>query len=143
MIYILSMNCPKCQTIDPIKDGVVKGRQRYFCKPCKYHFTVQHRGKPPEIKRAALELYLEGLGFRSIERFLNVSNVAVMNWVKEYGKKIESLKKAEGSIDVVEMDEMHSYVSGKKTIAGYGWLLIGLGKESSISCWVPAERKRA
>ncbi len=66
-----------------------------------------------------------------------------MNWVKEYGKKIESLKKAEGSIDVVEMDEMHSYVSGKKTIAGYGWLLIGLGKESSISCWVPAERKRA
>jgi hypothetical protein len=43
------------------------------------------------------------------------TNAAIL--VKECGKKIESLKKAEGSMDVVEMDEMHSYVSGKKAIA--------------------------
>lgn len=140
-MYIFGMKCPRCKTQDNVKDGVVKGRQRYFCKTCKYHFTVQHRGKPPEIKRAALELYLEGLGFRSIGRFLKVSNVAVMKWIKEYGERIESIRRGEGKIDIIEMDEMHSYVIGKKTIVGFGWLLIGLGKESSVLCWVPVEEK--
>ena len=32
-----------------------------------------------EIKRQALQLYLEGLGFRAIGRLLGVSNVAVLN----------------------------------------------------------------
>ena len=34
------------------------------------------------IKRQAVELYLEGLGFRSIGRFLNVSHVAAYNWIR-------------------------------------------------------------
>ena len=55
--------CPKCSSEKYVKDGKVKGRQRYRCKSCGYRHTVQHRGKSPEIKRQALEMYLEGLGF--------------------------------------------------------------------------------
>ncbi|MDR2410961.1 MAG: IS1 family transposase, partial [Bacteroidales bacterium] len=31
------MNCPRCGSVNRCKDGIVKGRQRYKCKDCKYH----------------------------------------------------------------------------------------------------------
>lgn len=125
------MNCPKCNSGKHVKDGIVKGKQRYFCKECKFRYTVKHVGKPIELKKAALYLYLEGLGFRSIERFLKVSNVSVMNWIKGFGKEIESLKKTDGTIEIVEMDELHTYISLKKTTFGYGLLLIDLENGTS------------
>ena len=78
--------CPKCNCEMCVKDGKVKGRQRYRCKGCGYRHTVQYRGKSPAIKRQALEMYLEGLGFRSIGRILQCSHVAVYNWIKAFGK---------------------------------------------------------
>ena len=67
------------------KDGIVNEKQRYKCKSCGYRHTVKHLGKSPDIKRQALQLYLEGLGFRSIGRFLNCSHVAVYNWIRAHG----------------------------------------------------------
>lgn len=125
------MNCPKCNSGKYVKDGIVKGKQRYFCKECRYRYTVKYLGKPIELKKAALYLYLEGLGFRSIERFLKVSNVSVMNWIKGFGKEIESLRKTDGTIEIVEMDELHTYIGLKKTTFGYGLLLIDLENGTS------------
>jgi len=48
------------------------------CNGCKYTRSTP-RGISVEIKRQALQLYLEGLGFRAIGRLLGVSNVAVLN----------------------------------------------------------------
>ena len=80
-------------------------------------------------RRLALTLYLEGLGFRSIGRILGFSHVAVYNWIKGFGKQIDSLRQ---EATIVEMDEMHSYVGNKKTIAGSGLLLIDLDTASSM-----------
>ncbi|GMT49997.1 MAG: hypothetical protein IEMM0008_1536 [bacterium] len=101
------MNCPKCQSIHYIKNGLANNRQRYLCKTCKFNYTVPERGKSREIKRIALILYLERLGFRSIERILKVSHVSVMNWVKRYGEELEELK-CDKRLDVIEMDEIHT-----------------------------------
>jgi len=57
--------CPRCSHDNSIKAGIANGRQCYKCKACSYHCTVSHRGASKEQKRQALELYLEGLGFRS------------------------------------------------------------------------------
>jgi transposase len=111
------MNCPKCGSSDCAKDGIVKERQRYKCKSCGYRHTVSHRGFSPAIKRQALQLYLEGLGFRSIGRFLKCSHVAVYNWIKAHGESIEAIRSA-GGVEVVEMDEIHTYMGSKKTFAG-------------------------
>ena len=131
------MNCPKCGSTDCGKDGIVKERQRYRCKSCGYRYTVQYRGISPATKRQALQLYLEGLGFRSIGRFLKCSHVAVYNWIKAHGESIEAIRSAAG-VEVVEMDEMHTYIGSKKTIAGFGLLLIDMGNASSTAKWVPA-----
>ena len=39
------------------------------------------------------------------------------------------------------MDEMHTYVGNKKNIAGFGLLLIELGKSSSTALLVAEEQK--
>ena len=85
------MDCPFCSSVDNTKDGFARGRQRYECKHCQYHYTVTRRSneRPAETRQLALELYLEGLGFRAIGRILKVSNTAVLGWVKKYGKSVE------------------------------------------------------
>jgi hypothetical protein len=85
------------------------------------------------MKKQALHLYLEGLGFRSIGRFLEVSNVSVLNWIRDFGREVEELNSCSEDIEIVEVDEMHSYIQSKKTTVGYGLLLIDFGKSSSTS----------
>jgi transposase-like protein len=78
--------CPKCKSDNYVKSGVVKGRQRYRCKSCDYFFTVLKDGKSidPYYVVKALQLYIEGVTLREIERILGVSHVSVMNWVRQY-----------------------------------------------------------
>ena len=144
--------CPKCKSGKFCKDGIVRQRQRYKCNNCNYRFTVEKLGKPGKLKRDALVLYLEGLGFRSIGRFLNVSNVTVLNWVKAFGEKVDEIRNAE-NIEVVEIDEMHTYIGSKKTTLaclpkcsarrqGSGLLLIEMGGSSSIVKLAPGGPKQ-
>jgi hypothetical protein len=87
-----------------------------------------------------LQLYLEGLGFRSIGRFLWASHVSVQRWIKKFGQGLEELK-SENEISIVEMDEMHTYIGNKKNIAGSGLLLIELGKRSVTALLAAEEQK--
>lgn len=119
----------------------MKNRQRYLCKNCQYNYTVLERGKPKEIKKMALLLYLEGLGFRSIERILNVSNVTIMNWIKSFGKELEELK-SDNKFEIVEIDEMHTYIGLKKIIVGYGLLLTDVEKGLSTTFLVQEKLKQ-
>ena len=58
--------------------------------------------------------------------------MSVYRWIKSYGKALEALK-SEQKIEVVEMDEMHTYIGHKKTTAGFGYLLIGMEKGLSTA----------
>ena len=111
------MDCPRCNNNQRCKDGIVGGRQRYQCKSCRFRYTVSHKSdvKPVSVKRKALALYLEGLGFRAIGRILNISYGTVYQWVKACGDQV-NLPKSEGEVEIVEMDEIHTYVGSKKLL---------------------------
>ena len=128
------MKCPRCKSDEKIKDGIVKQKQRYKCKGCSFRYTVASGSgaKPLYLRKIALQLYLEGLGFRSIGRVIGVSNVTVLNWIRAFGEQVAELQSSEPVI-YAEIDEMHIYVGQKKVINGYGLLLIDMGKNSSIS----------
>ena len=128
--------CPKCSTNEKVKAGFVKEVQRYRCKGCHYFFTVSLKSTayPKEVKRMALQMYLEGLGFNAIGRILHVSHVSVLKWIRRHGQQVEELRSGE-KIAVVEIDEMHSYIGQKKTISGSGLLLIDMEKDFSTSFW--------
>ena len=74
------MNCPKCNSSNKIKSGKTKCRQRYKCKECGCNYSVEIKStaKSKSVKKQALHMYLEGLGFRSIGRILGVSHVSVV-----------------------------------------------------------------
>ena len=78
-------------------------------------------------------MYLEGLGFQSIGRLLNVSHVAVIKWIKKYGEQLKDLKTEGKPVRIIELDEMYSYIGRKKTIDGFGLLLIEKADISLIS----------
>ena len=120
-------SCPKCSSQNTIKSGKIKDRQRYRCKACQYHYTVAQKSDTSSgaQRKLALNLYLEGLGFRSIGRLLGFSHVAVYQWIRAFGEKVEAVRAAQPA-QMVELDELHSYIGHKKTIAGSGLLLIDL-----------------
>ena len=136
------MNCKKCGSEKYAKNGKVRNFQRYKCKDCGCNFTdTPARGYSIEKKLQALHLYLEGLGFRSIARFLKVHNVTVLNWIKAFGANIEHQRPAK--VELMEIDEMHHYVQKKTKNYGSGWLLIELKTELSDGKQVAVVQKQA
>lgn len=118
-------SCPRCTSDSVRKHGRLLERQRYFCRECHFAFTrLTPRGVDKEKKRLAVEMYLEGLGFRSIARILKVSHVAILKWMKELAEKLGSVIGSEKEVKMMELDEMWGYVKKKSTSAGSGWLLI-------------------
>jgi hypothetical protein len=57
----------------------------------------------------------------------------VFIWIREFGQEVKELRIENHQIEMVEVDEMHSYIGSKKTTVGYGLLLIDMAKGSLIS----------
>jgi transposase-like protein len=127
------MKCLRCGSEENCKDGFAQSRQRYKCKKCNYHYTVAKKSdiKSPDTRRMAFEMYLEGLGFRAIGRLLRISYGTVYQWIKNWDKQIELPRRNE-QIEVVELDEMHTYVERKKTTDGYGLPVIDMENGLSL-----------
>ena len=83
------MDCPRCKSCNYCKAGKVGSKQRYKCKNCGYLYTVLRRSnmKSEDVKKLALQMYLEGLGLRAIGRILKISYGTVYQWVKKYGQQ--------------------------------------------------------
>jgi len=67
---------------------------------------------PPATCRLALEMYLEGMGFRQIGRILRISHITIYKWIKKWGSV--HLPRTSVPVKVVELDELHTHVSVKK-----------------------------
>jgi transposase-like protein len=125
---------PKCNSCSCVKHGFVKLIQRYLCKNCGMNYSVGQKttATTPDIRRKSIMMYLEGLGFRSIGRLLEVSHVSVIQWIKKYGSQLEELQN-KNSVHVLELDEMHTYVGKKKMSSGFGLVLIEQANDTVVS----------
>ena len=113
--------CKRCGAADYMKNGTVRDLQRYRCHVCGCNFTMTPpRGKPPAMKALALLLYAMGnMSFCSIARILGVSDVAVLNWVRDEARQLpEPSTKAE--VVVVTLDEMWHFVKKSLKNCGFG-----------------------
>lgn len=131
------IKCPKCSSDKITKSGIILGRQRYKCKECNYHFSVAKLGKVIDkyyvIK--ALQLYLEGISLREIERILGVSHVSVMNWVRQYGIKAPENKDYRPTYKILSHEELIKFMSTKAQIAGSGMIITELGDKFMVIKW--------
>lgn len=116
--------CPKCQSIEVVKNEKVQEKQRYKCKSCSLQFTrLTPRGRPAQEKAMAVTLYTLGLSIRAIARLIGVSPTAVLKWIKTFAKTHYE-KPAPGDAIIVELDEMWHYLGSKKTSYGSGKLIV-------------------
>jgi len=129
--------CPKCQHNVIIKSGIVKGRQRYQCKSCKYFFTVGKEGKQIDsyyvIK--ALQLYIEGVSLREIERLIGVSHVSVLNWVRKYKISSPENNDYHPTYKVLKHNELIEYLSDRSQIKDSGMIITELGDKYMLIKW--------
>lgn len=130
-------SCPKCQNTRIVKSGIVKGKQRYLCKKCSYYFTVNKLGKKIDnyYVTKALQLYLEGLSFREIERIIGVSHVTVSNWVKEYKIKKPANTNYHPTYRIFNHTELLKYLKNEDQLAGAGMIITELGDKFMLIKW--------
>lgn len=130
-------NCPKCNGIQIVKSGIIKDRQRYLCKKCGYYFTVNKIGKKIDnyYITKALQLYLEGLSYREIERIIGVSHVTVSNWVKEFKIKKTSHNDYHPTYKIFNHLELVEYLKNKEKLSGAGMVITELGDKFMLIKW--------
>jgi transposase-like protein len=129
--------CKFCHSRDLVKNGRPKGLQRYLCKLCDREQIEGDRRIKYEnnIKRSAIILYLEGNGMRAIARILSsifdtkIYFQTVAKWLTHAGQvvsdEVASMKHESKVIEVVEMDELFTYIKKNKIQSESGLLLIG------------------
>lgn len=131
------LTCPKCQNNHIIKSGIINSKQRYLCKKCNYFFTVNKLGKKIDdyYVTKALQLYLEGLSFREIERIIGVSHVTVSSWVKTFNIKKPSHANYHPTYKIFSHLELLEYLKNKQLLSGAGMIITELGDKFILIKW--------
>jgi len=129
--------CFNCGSKKYVKNGFVRGNQRYKCKECGYNFTmVPRRGKSEGTKALAILLYSLGKSsFEWIGKLLGVSGVTVYKWVRKTALELP-VPDVRNEIKEMELDEMWHFVRSKKTSDGYGKHTIVCEGKLSPGLWV-------
>lgn len=129
--------CPKCNSERIIKSGIINEKQRFKCKNCHYYFTVNKVGKQIDnytiIK--ALQLYIEGVSYREIERLLGISHVSVMNWVKKHKIKAPKNSEYRPTYKILTHSELNQLIASKNFLQGSGLILTELGDKYMMIKW--------
>jgi transposase len=127
------MECRHCGSTSLVKSGIVHGKQRHRCKDCGKSTRADDRRikYPPEKKLRVLKLYLENVGIRSIERLEGVPNPLIIRWIRSSAAFISDLLKPAAppekleDVEIMEMDELYSFVKKNERESTYGLLRIG------------------
>ncbi|PQJ10460.1 hypothetical protein CJD36_010820 [Flavipsychrobacter stenotrophus] len=89
----------------------------------------------------ALQLYIEGVTLREIERILGVSHVSVMNWVRKYNVKAPENLEYHPTYKVLTHAELLDLFKEKDTMKSSGCLITELGDKFMVIKWERFKRK--
>ena len=74
----MGLRCKRCGSGEHVKNGFMRGKQRYRCKACGLNFTdTPPRGMPLRLKLLAVLLYVSGLSMNRTAKLLGVSTPSV------------------------------------------------------------------
>ena len=131
------IKCPKCNSFQYVKSGIVNERQRYKCKDCKYYYSVNKLGKKIDdyyiIK--AMQLYIEGISAREIERLLGISHVSVHNWAKKIGLQKMNLASQRPTYKVFNHNELVEYMQDRQNLNNFGAIITEVGDKFMMIRW--------
>ena len=131
--------CKTCQSENIVKNGLQDEIQRYKCKVCGCVFRGKAAKYSADFKLDTIMMYINSMGIRAIARVKNIHNSLVSLWIKQMGeiikdaftKQIEEVQPKD--INIVELDELFTYIKKKKIKRIYLVLLTEIGSELLIS----------
>jgi len=118
---------PDCATPHVVRNGTLKGRQRYHCKACGACFGETHgtpmyrlRTPPPEVGRALLVLMRRG-SLRAAEEITGHKvRDEIGRWLKLAAEHAEALTEVlvhDLELSSLEVDEFWSFVRRRSAIS--------------------------
>ena len=117
----------RCGSAKQVKNGLMRGKQRYLCKDCGLNFTnTPARGKPLALKAAAVLLYVSGLSMNRTAKLLGVSTPTIQAWLEQFAAAYAQKPEPEGRAVVIELDEMWHCLKKSPSRSGFGKLGIVL-----------------
>ena len=123
----MGLRCKGCGSEEHVKNGLMRGKQRYRCRACGLNFTdTPPRGMPLAVKAAAVLLYVSGLSMNRTAKLLGVSTPTVQAWLERFAEDHAKKPEPEGRALVTELDEMWHYLKKDPRSSGSGKLGIVL-----------------
>jgi transposase len=113
--------CKSCGSERVVKSGLVRGKQRYKCRICRYFFVVgDERTSESVAALKALCVLFYSLGKSSygmLGKIVGRDRSLIYHWIREAGLNTED-PVIGGEIREMEFDEMWHFVGSKKTSFG-------------------------
>ena len=126
----MGLRCKRCGSEAYVKNGLMRGQQRYLCKGCGLNFTdTPPRGKPLALKAAAVLLYVSGLSMNRTAKLLGVSTPTIQAWLDQFAQAYAQKPEPEGRAVVIELDEMWHDLKKSHSRSGSGKL--GIVRQAS------------
>lgn len=119
----ICMQCPECGSTHTRKNGKKRGKQNHICVTCSHQFIDHYdppKGYSDEFKQECLKMYINGSGFRAIERVKGVHHTTVIDWVAQVAERLPDSYAPDTIPQVGELDELETFVGFKETKSGYG-----------------------
>ncbi len=122
--------CRRCGSPDIVKNGTNKcGRPQYYCHACGAHRTLTpKRPHAAQFKSLILKTYHERASLHGLERIFHVSRQTVAHWLRTILRTVPKFQQTVLPAqpgDVLELDEVWSFVLKKARNGGYGSPCVG------------------
>jgi transposase len=131
------LKCKRCNAEWVVRNGRVRGKQRYRCKECGLNFVVgDGRTNERIAAKKAMLVLLYSLGkssFNLLGKLFNMWPSQVYRWITKEGLSLPE-QKVSGKIEEIEFDEMWHFVQSKKTSFGSSKPLIAAQGEPWPGC---------
>jgi len=111
----MEVTCKACGSQHYVKNGKVRGKQRYKCKACGNNFIVgdEREQGSPEGKALAALLYGSGQSrYRFIANLFNVTRPAVQKWIRKIASRLPE-PHPDHDIQEFQIDEMRHFIDQK------------------------------
>ena len=135
------MHCKRCHQTLIVKNGKVRGKQRYLCKNCGCNFVAgDGRVKQETAIKRAFAVLLYSLGKASygfLAKLFDVTPAAVQKWLEREADRLPEPEIA-STIHEIEFDEMWHFVGSKKPNNGSSkpWIVLQAEPSPGLSAIV-------
>jgi insertion element IS1 protein InsB len=138
----ISITCPYCRSSKVWKNGrKASGKQNFLCSSCRKQFQQDYanKGSSPVVRKQVIKLLVRNCGLRDIQFITGVHRQTVLGILEQKVEQL-SFRQWQSSYDLVQIDELYSFVESKENKQ---WLLHAYAPETDeVLAWQWGDRSQ-